>query len=85
MPTEDNDPAVGDPVILKGRIKSIDEGVALVEVYRSYPLGCTVPVQCGALELDETPHDDDTVPGDEERIRDVMTEAMDHPGRIVTR
>jgi hypothetical protein len=87
MPTEDNDPAVGDPVILRGRIKSIDAGVALVEVYRSYPVGGTVAVQCGALELDETEGDggvkDD--PGDEDRIREAMAGAQEHPGRIVTR
>src|SRR6266567_3521337 len=55
MPTPENDPAVGDPVILRGRILKIDAGVALVEVYRSYPAGWTVAVQCGALELERRP------------------------------
>jgi hypothetical protein len=27
----------------------------------------------------------DTVPSDEDRIRDAMTEARDHPGRTITR
>jgi hypothetical protein len=44
------DPEAGDFVKLNGRIISIDEGTALVEVYRSYPVGLRVPVQCGALE-----------------------------------
>jgi hypothetical protein len=62
VPTPENDPAVGDPVIIRGRIKAIDEGVALVEVYRSYPVGGTVAVQCGALELDERTEMDTAVP-----------------------
>jgi hypothetical protein len=82
----ETDPAVGDPVILRGRILKIEEGVALVEVYRSYPVGGTVAVQCGALELDETPDDGGAVPAsDEDRIRDAMAEAQDHPGRMATR
>ena len=44
------DPEAGDFVKLSGKILSIDEGTALVEVYRSYPVGLRVPVQCGALE-----------------------------------
>jgi hypothetical protein len=84
MPTPENDPAVGDPVILHGRIKSIHEDVALVEVYRSYPVGGTVAVQCGALELDETTDDGGAVPDDEELIRRAMAEAQDHPGRVAT-
>lgn len=127
------EPAVGDPVILRGRILKLDGGVALVEVYRSYPVGGTVAVQCGALELDESAHDGDTpackISGedpyreyqdalaeharasgldrertqrlvdrawdayqrhlaslpDEDRIRDAMAEARDHPGRTITR
>jgi len=51
------DPEPGDFVKLQGRILSIDEGVALVEVYRSYPVGLRVPVQCGALEHVEPAHD----------------------------
>ena len=86
MPTKDNDPAVGDPVVIRGTIRAIIEGTALVEVYRSYPVGGTVAVQCGALELDETPEDGGTVPeSEEDRIRALMAEAQEHPGRVVTR
>jgi hypothetical protein len=46
---QQKDPEVGDSVFISGTIKSISEGVALVEVYRSYPAGGTVAVQCGAL------------------------------------
>lgn len=82
----ETDPKAGDPVILHGRIKSLMDGVALVEVYRSFPVGGTVAVQCGALELDETPDDGGIVPeSDEDRIRDAVAEAQEHPGRIVTR
>jgi hypothetical protein len=51
--SELHDPKVGDPVLVHGVIREIEEGVATVEVYRSWPLGVTVPVQCGALECDE--------------------------------
>jgi hypothetical protein len=44
------DPEPGDFVKLSGKILSIHEGTALVEVYRSDPVGLRVPVQCGALE-----------------------------------
>lgn len=82
----ETDPAVGDPVILRGRILKIEEGVALVAVYRTFPVGGTVAVQCGALELDETTDDGGAVPAsDEDRIREAMAEAQDNPGRIVTR
>jgi hypothetical protein len=43
------DPEVGDFVKLSGKILSVHEGTALVEVYRSYPAGLRVPVRCGAL------------------------------------
>lgn len=57
------DPEVGDSVILRDKILSIDEGVAVVDVYRSSPLGLRVPVQCGALDYDETADsEDDCVP-----------------------
>jgi hypothetical protein len=83
---EPTDPAVGDPVILRGRILKIEEGVALVAVYRTYPTGGTVAVQCGALELDETHVDhDNQIKGDEDRIRDAMAEAQYHAGRTITR
>lgn len=57
------DPEAGDFVKLSGKILSIHEGTALVEVYRSYPVGLRVPVQCGALEHVEPAGDDGTVPG----------------------
>lgn len=83
---EQTDPQVGDPVILRGRIKSLSGGTALVEVCRSYPDGGTVAVQVGALELDETRLGHGaTAASDEDRIREAMAEAQDHPGRIVTR
>lgn len=90
MPTSESDPAAGDPVILRGRIRKIDGDVAMVEVYRSYPTGITVAVgtvavQCAALERDESGGDGGAVPSDEEKIREAMAEAQDHPGRIVTR
>lgn len=44
------DPEPGDFVKLSGKILSIHEGTALVEVYRSDPVGLRVAVQCGALE-----------------------------------
>jgi hypothetical protein len=81
----ETDPQAGDPVILRGRIKSLIDGVALVEVYRTFPVGGTVAVQCGALELDETQDGGDVPESDEDRIRDAMAEAKEHPGRVVTR
>ena len=53
------DPEAGDFVKVTGRIISVNEGTALVEVYRSDPPGLRVPVQCGALE-----HVEATAPGD---------------------
>lgn len=49
------DPEVGDFVTIAGRIIDIVEGVALVEVYRGYPAGANVSVQCGVLEHLEEP------------------------------
>lgn len=57
------DPEPGDFVKLSGKILSIHEGTALVEVYRSYPVGLRVPVQCGALEHVEPTADGGEVPG----------------------
>lgn len=53
MSTTSESPEVGDPVILYGKILKISEGVALVDVYRSSPVGLRVPVQCGALDYNE--------------------------------
>lgn len=66
--TPEHDPAVGDPVLVHGVIRNIQNGVAAVEIYRSWPTGVIVPVQCGALECDEqaahAARDDDTEPGE---------------------
>ncbi len=56
------DPQVGDRVVIRGRITHIDAGTASVAVYRTDPVGLTVPVQCGALELDEHPGTGDVEP-----------------------
>lgn len=73
------DPEPGDFVKLNGRILSIDEGVALVEVYRSYPVGLRVPVQCGALEHVEPEADDGVeradTPDELQRVADQMEAA----------
>lgn len=53
------DPEAGDTVKLAGTILAVDEGTALVEVYRSDPVGIRVPVQCGALEHVEPAAGDD--------------------------
>ena len=58
------DPEAGDFVRLNGKIISVHEGSALVEVYRSDPVGLRIPVQCGALEHVEPAADDDPVRGD---------------------
>lgn len=57
--TQNRDPQAGDPVILRGHIFRIEEGIAVVEVYQAVPVGLRVPVQCGALEYDEL-----AMPGD---------------------
>ncbi len=73
-------------MILYGTIRELQGGVALIEVYRSYPVGGTVAVQCGALELDERRVSQETAPAsDEDRIRDAMNEAQEHPGHFITR
>jgi hypothetical protein len=61
------DPEPGDFVKLSGKILSICEGTALVEVYRSDPVGLRVPVQCGALEHVE-PNAEDMLAVYEERV-----------------
>lgn len=57
------DPEAGDFVTLSGKILSVHEGTALVEVYRSDPAGIRVAVQCGALEHVEPAADGDMAPG----------------------
>lgn len=51
--TQDRNLQAGDPVIFRGHILRIEEGIAVVEVYQAVPVGLRVPVQCGALEYDE--------------------------------
>jgi hypothetical protein len=53
------DPEAGDFVRLTGKILSVHEGTALVEIYRSDPVSLHVPVQCGALEHVEPVESDD--------------------------
>jgi hypothetical protein len=55
------DPEPGDFVKLSGKILAIHEGTALVEVYRSDPVGLSVPVHCGALEHVEPVLADDSM------------------------
>jgi len=55
------DPERGDFVKLNGRIISVNAGVAMVEIYRSYPSGLRIPVQCTALEHVEIVTDDGLV------------------------
>lgn len=78
--SDKRDPQAGDFVILRGRIRTVADGVALIEVHRTYPVGCTVPVQCGALELDEK-----TSPG---ALVGTLAEAVradtEQPGRVFT-
>ena len=53
------DPEPGDFARLSGKILAIQDGTALVEVYRSDPVGLRVAVQCGALEHVEPVAGDD--------------------------
>lgn len=59
------DPKAGDFVKLSGKILAIQEGTALVEVYRSDPPGLRVAVQCGALEHVEPVAGNDTAKPEE--------------------
>ena len=68
---------VGNTVVLVGTIVEIEGDIALVKVDKSFPEGGTITVRLGKLTVD--------VPSDEDRIRDAMAEAQDHPGRIVSR
>lgn len=68
---------IGNQVILAGVIMAVDADVAVVKVDRSFPPGGTITVKLGKLP--------DDAPSEEDRIRDAMAEAQDHPGRIVTR
>jgi len=73
------EPAVGDQVTLTGTIVELLDDVALVRVDGTYPFPSgttTIAVHLGKLSND--------APSDEDRIRDAMAEAQDHPGRTIT-
>jgi len=69
--------AVGGTVVLVGTIMEIQGNIAMVKVDRSFPEGGVIAVRLGALAVE--------VPSDEDRIRDAMAEAHDHPGRTIIR
>ena len=68
-------------VVLTGTIVEIQGNIAMVKVDRSFPEGGVIAVRLGKLPA--APYDE--IHGDEDRIRDAMTEARDHPGRTITR
>ena len=68
---------VGNMVVMTGTIVQIEGDIALVRVDKSFPDGGTITVKLGKLP--------DGDPSDEDRIRDAMTEARDHPYRTITR
>jgi hypothetical protein len=73
---------VGNTVVLVGTIVEIQGDVALVQVGKSFPSGTTtIAVRLGTLPA--VPYDE--AHGDEDRIRDAMAEAHQHPGRVITR
>jgi len=67
----------GDTVILTATIVAFGVDVAVVRVDGAVG-DSTVVVRLGNLAVEDTPSDED-------RIRDAMAEAQDHPGRIITR
>lgn len=69
--------AAGGQVVLTGTIMELNGDVAVVKVDRSIPAGGIIIVRLSSLP--------DDGPSDEDRIRDAMGEAQDHPGRIITR
>ena len=69
--------AAGTQVTLTGTIMELNGDVAVVKVDRSIPAGGTIIVRLSRP---------DAVPAsDEDRIRDAMAGAQDHPGRVITR
>jgi hypothetical protein len=76
---------VGTMVVLTGTIMEIEDTingpVAWVRVDKALADSGTIAVRLGKLPA--APYD--AVHGDEDRIRDAMAEARDHPGRTVTR
>ncbi len=75
---------IGNMVVLMGTIVDIEGGVALVRVDKSWPEGGVIAVRLGKLP-DDDPPDPYRDPMVEDRIRDIMAEAHDHPGRTITR
>lgn len=77
---DDREPQTGDRVLLYGTIRNIIGGVALVEVFRSYPPGGTVSVQCGVLELDSYEPDPETMlrPAEEDETLEQIKAAWNH-------
>ena len=66
----------GSQVALTGTIVELNGDVAVVKVDGSIPAGGTIIVRLSRP---------DDGPSDEDRIRDAMAGAQDHPGRVITR
>ncbi len=79
-----SEPRTGDRVILHGEIIDVIAGVALVRVDRTFPVGGTVSVQCGVLELEPPVAANGAVPSEVDRIASAVQTAKEHPGRTVT-
>ena len=79
-----SEPTKGARVILHGEIIDIIAGVALVRVDRTFPVGGTVSVQCGVLELEPTVAANGAVSSETDRIAVAVRAAKEHPGRVVT-
>lgn len=87
MSSTSESPEVGDPVILYGNIVSIDDGIALVEVYRTWPIGIRVPVQCGALEYKHRAAAGDggsPQVSEADTIAEAVRKATEDPGHMVS-
>jgi len=69
--------AAGSQVALTGTITELNGDVAVVKVDGSIPAGGTIIVRLS--------RPDDDGPSDEDRIRDAMAGAQDHPGQVITR
>lgn len=65
----ERDPQVGDAVLVHGVIQNIEDGTAIVALFRSWPTGIAVPIQCGALEHNErAAHAEAAMPDDRRRL-----------------
>ena len=69
--------AVGDRVTLTGTIAGISGDIAIVRMDGAEPGQTTIVMLLARLP--------DAAPSDEDRIRDAMAGARDHPGRTITR